>query len=127
MGLQPVPRWRWFAAWLLVGGLYALSLLSMLSIGLFILPIAVLATVLLCRHSEALRGVPGLVAGIALPLFYVAALNRNGPGTICSAIDGGRGTMCTDELSPWPWLAAGVMFLALGTFVFWMFVRKPSR
>ena len=127
MNAPSVCRWRWFAAWLLVGGLYALSLVSVLTIGLFILPVPLLATVLLCRHSQTLGGLPGLVAGIALPLFYVAALNRSGPGTICSPIDGGTGTMCTEELSPWPWLAAGLVFLALGAFAFWEIARKPVR
>jgi hypothetical protein len=125
MNARPVLRWRWFAAWLLVGGLYALSLLSVLTIGLFILPLPVLATVLLCRHPERRGGLPGLVAGIALPLFYVAALNRGGPGMICSSIDGGSGTMCTEETSPWPWLAAGVLLLTLGTVAFWLTGRKP--
>jgi hypothetical protein len=124
MDVQPVPAWRWFAAWMLVGGFYALSLLSMLTIGLFILPIPVLATVLLCRRPERRRGIFGLVAGIALPLFYVSILNRNGPGMICSAIAGG--TACTEEMSPWPWLAAGLTFLALGTFAFWQAEKTPG-
>ena len=113
--------WRWFAAWMLVGGLYALGLLSILTIGLFVLAVAALATVLLGRHQGARRGMLGLVAGIALPLFYVSVLNRDGPGMICSATEGG--TACTEETSPWPWFAAGLAFLALGTSAFWL--RRP--
>jgi hypothetical protein len=109
--------WRWFAAWVLVGGLYALSLVSMLTIGFLVLPIPLLATFLLRRHQEARPGMLGLVAGISIPLFYVALLNRNGPGMICSAIEGG--TACTEEMSPWPWSAAGLAFLAVGTGAFW--------
>ena len=120
--VQPAPPWRWFAAWMLVGGLYAFSLLGMMTIGLFVLPIPVLATVLLGRKREARSGILGLVAGIALPLFYVSLLNHDGPGMICSAIDGG--TACTEEMSPWPWLAAGLGFLVLGTAVFW---RRRAR
>jgi hypothetical protein len=74
------------AAWVLVGGLSTLSLVSVLTIGLFVLLITVLATVLLSRHQEARRGMLGLV--------------RDGPGMICSAIEGG--TACADEVSPWP-------------------------
>lgn len=118
---QPALAWRWFAAWMLVGGLYAFCLLAMLTIGLFVLPIPVLATVLLVRRQEAHRGALGLVAGIALPLFYVSLLNHNGPGMICSPIEGG--TACTEEMSPWPWFAAGLAFLALGTSAFWL--RRP--
>ena len=107
---------------MLVGGLFALSLLGMLTIGLFVLPIPVIGTVLLARHLEARRGWLGLVAGIAFPIFYVALLNRNGPGTICSPIEGG--TACTEEMSPWPWFAAGLAFLATGSAAFWL--RQPQ-
>ena len=83
---------------MLVGGLYALSLLGMMTIGIFVLPIPVVATVLLVRRQKAGRGTLGLVAGIALPLFCVSLLNRDGPGMICSAFEGG--TACTEEMSP---------------------------
>lgn len=118
MDTQSAPAWRWFAAWVLVGGLYALSLVSMLTIGLLVLPIPLLATFLLGRHQEARPGMLGLVAGVCIPLFYVALLNRNGPGMICSAIEGGTG--CTEEMSPWPWSAAGLAFLVGGTSAFWL-------
>jgi hypothetical protein len=41
--------WMWFTVWLLVGAGYALSLIGVASIGLFVLPLPVLATVLLVR------------------------------------------------------------------------------
>jgi len=102
---------------MLVGGLYMFSVVSLLTIGIFVLPIPVIATVLLVRRREALRGALGLVAGLALPLFYISLLNRSGPGMICSAIEGG--TACTEQTSPWPWFAAGLAFLAVGTSAFW--------
>ena len=43
----------WFMAWLLVGAGYALSLIGVASIGLFVLPLPVLATVLLVRRQPA--------------------------------------------------------------------------
>lgn len=116
--VQPAVGWRWFAAWMLVGGLYEFSMLGMMTIGLFVLPIPILATVLLVRRHAGGRIALGLVAGIALPLFYVSVLNQDGPGMICSAIEGG--TACTEETSPWPWLAAGLAFLALGISAFWL-------
>lgn len=109
---------------MLVGGLYALSLLGMLTIGIFVLPIPVVATVLLVRRQKAGLGALGLVAGIALPIFYVALLNHDGPGMICSAIEGG--TACTEEMSPWPWLAAGLAFMALGISAFWFIRPRPA-
>ncbi len=50
-------------------------------------------------------------AGV-LPL-VVAWLNRDGPGDVCRAI-GDAGQECTEEWSPWPWLAAGVALVAAG-------------
>jgi hypothetical protein len=102
---------------MLVGGLYAFSMLGMMTIGLFVLPIPIVVTILLLRRHAGGRSALGLVAGIALPLFYVSLLNHDGPGMICSPIEGG--TACTEEMSPWPWFAAGVAILALGTSAFW--------
>ena len=45
------------------------SLLGMMTIGIFVLPIPVVATVLLAERHKAGRHTLGLVAGIALPLF----------------------------------------------------------
>jgi hypothetical protein len=111
------PRWVWFAAWLIIGAGYALSFLGAASIGLFVLPLPVLATILLARRQRAHGGLPGLISGLGVPLLYVAYLNRAGPGTICTTITGG-GQDCTDEWSPWPWLAAAVILLALGVAAF---------
>jgi hypothetical protein len=119
------PRWVWFAAWLIIGAGYALSLLGAASIGLFVLPLPVLATILLARRQHAKGGLPGLISGLGIPLLYVAYLNRAGPGTICTTIPGG--VDCTDEWSPWPWLAAAVILLALGVAAFIARQRHLSR
>jgi hypothetical protein len=105
----------WFTAWLLVGAGFALSLIGIASIGLFVLPLPVLATALLVRQY-ATSGLPGLISGLAVPLLYVAYLNRAGPGTICTTVTGGH--ECNDEWSPWPWLAVGVILFVLGVAVF---------
>lgn len=118
-------RWTWFAAWLIVGAGYALSLLGAASIGLFVLPLPVLATILLARRQNASSGLPGLISGLGIPLFYVAYVNRAGPGTICTAISGGQD--CSDEWSPWPWLAAAVILLGLGLAVFIARQRHTAR
>ncbi|MFD0327143.1 TetR/AcrR family transcriptional regulator [Streptacidiphilus monticola] len=59
------------------------------------------------RHSF-----PGAVAGLGLPLLWVAAANAGGPGEACTPTDGGM--TCTDQWSPWPWLAAGLLLTAAG-------------
>ena len=114
----------WFTAWLLVGAGYALSLVGIASIGLFVLPLPVLATVLLVRRQRATSGLPGLISGLAFPLLYVAYLNRAGPGTFCTIMTGGQ--ECNDEWSPWPWLAVGVILLVLGVAVFVGLQRRTN-
>jgi hypothetical protein len=108
--------WVWFTAWLLVGAGYALSFIGIASIGLFVLPLPVLATLLLVRRRQATSGLPGLVSGLAVPVLYVAYLNRAGPGTICTTVTGGQA--CNDEWSPWPWLAVGVILFVFGVAAF---------
>jgi MYXO-CTERM domain-containing protein len=105
----------WFGVWTVIGAAFALALIGAMTIGIFVLPVAVLATVFTSRHRGSFVGLPGLVSGAALPLLYVAYLNRQGPGTVCTAIPGG--TSCTDEWSPWPWLLVGVALLAVGAIV----------
>jgi hypothetical protein len=117
--------WVWFPAWLLVGAGYALSFIAIASIGLFVLPFPVLATLLLARRWQATSGLPGLISGLAVPVLYVAYLNRAGPGTICTNVTGGQ--ECHDEWSPWPWLAVGVILLVLGVVTFIDLQRRASH
>jgi len=49
----------------------------------------------------------------ALPL-VVAWLNRDGPGDVCTAWSGGQCAAGTEEWSPWPWFAAGVVLVVAG-------------
>jgi len=106
----------WFGVWSAIGAAYALALLGAMTIGVFVLPFAVVATLFVRWHRRAHVGLPGLISGAALPLLYVAYLNRSGPGTVCSAIPGGQS--CTDEWSPWPWLSLGLALLVAGVIVF---------
>ena len=117
--------WVWFTAWLFVGAGYGLSLIGIASIGLFVLPLPVLATVLLVRRQHPTSGLPGLISGLAIPLLCVAYLNRAGPGTICTTVIGGQ--ECNDEWSPWPWLAVGVILLVLGVAAFIDRQRRASH
>jgi hypothetical protein len=91
--------------------------LGAMSIGILILPFAVLATVLVARRPAAAMGAPGLVSGLGLPFLFIAYLNRDGPGNVCHGTGDG-GTSCVEEWTPWPWLLAGGALLLLGVFMF---------
>src|SRR2546430_2296091 len=118
-------EWAGFSAWLVIGAAYAVSLLAMLTVGPFIAPVALVLTVLLWRKRRAARELLGLVSGLALPLLYVAYLNRNGPGNVCTT--GREGSQsCIDEWSPWPWLAAGILLLLAGAGAF-VAARRAAR
>ena len=132
--------WLWFAAWLLVGGGWCLTLLSMMTVGILVAPVMVALTVLLARAGRrgAEAGLPGLLSGPSLPLFYVAWLNRGGPtdggctGNVCTGNSGvvRPGTAAvtqTQEWDPTPWLAAGAVFLVAGVVLFVLLRRQARR
>jgi hypothetical protein len=101
-----------FALWAAVGAGGVLGVLTAPTIGLFVLPLTVaLAAVLVWRRRVRLAG-PGIVTGIGLLPCYIAYLNRGGPGTVCTT--SATGGSCTQEWSPWPWLAVGVGFVVAG-------------
>lgn len=60
-------------AWMLTGAGYALGILGALSIGPYILVITVAATIVLATHTGSRVGLPGLISGLSLPLFYVGS------------------------------------------------------
>ncbi len=98
------PEWRWFAVWALVGGTYAMSVLGAFTIGLFFLPLALGGTALLARRPGTAASWPGVLAGLALPAFLVAWLNRAYPAP--------------NTIDPKPWLAGGLGLVALGGVIF---------
>jgi hypothetical protein len=124
MTSMPIDRQNviWFIAWMLTGAGYALGILGALSIGPYILLITVAATIVLATHAESKVGLPGLISGLSLPLFYVAFLNRSGPGTVCTST--ATSQSCVDEWSPWPWLAIGIVLLVSGCVWFAMSNRR---
>ena len=115
-----------FALWAVAGAALCLAVLSVLTIGVFVLPVAVAALIaLLAWQRSRNHSAVGLLAGAGTLLFYVAYLNRGGPGTVCTTSAGS--TACMDEFSPWPWLGAGLLLVAAGTCVFLLLQRHASR
>jgi hypothetical protein len=122
------PLWIYFVLWMLVGGSYAMVIVGAFSIGIFFIPAAVIATVFLVRKPSSRRGISGLFGGLALPLFYVAYLNRDGPGMSCRTTQSteGVGQTCGQEWNPWLWLGAGLILLGVGIAIFVITLRSSK-
>jgi hypothetical protein len=110
--------WRWYLAWAASGAVLSFGFLSFLLVGLAGSFVAMVTILLLALGSRSRRGAPGLLAGVGLPLLYVAFLNRDGPGNVCSSSS--LAVQCTQETSPLPWLLmAGVLLLAGAAWCWW--------
>ncbi len=108
--------WGWFAAWFAAGAACVVGVLSLLTIGIVVLPVAVAVTVFVATRRTSSIGIGGLVSGLGLPFLLVAYFIRNGPGDVCNT--SATGSSCTQEWSPWPWLTIGAALVVLGVVVF---------
>jgi hypothetical protein len=113
---RPGESWGAFAAWCVAGTGGCFGVLSILTVGPFVL----LATLTLCgwllfRQGFG-AGMAGLLTGAAVPLLYVAWLNRDGPGEVCTRT--ATGSSCGDEWSPWPFVVAGLVAAIAGVVLF---------
>ena len=111
-----------YAGWCVAGAGLSLGVLSLLTIGPFVL----LVTFALCgwmlwRQGFG-AGMAGIVTGAAVPLLYVAWLNRDGPGQVCTRT--AISESCGDEWSPWPLLAAAVVLVVVGIVMFAVLRRR---
>lgn len=114
--MRPPAPWH-YALWLLVGALGGLGVLSLLTIGPILL-LAAGAVTVLCTVLRLLnRSVTALPAGLAVPVLYLAWLNRGGPGDVCDP------NGCTGEWSPWPFVAVGVILVGASVFLWSKYPR----
>src|SRR5271157_4944433 len=89
------PTWRWFIAWMVVGAGFSVGFLGAASIGLFVLPVAIVLALVLGSRPGSAGSESGVVSGLGLPLFWVAL--RSGSWT------------------PWyPWVIVGSLLMAGG-------------
>lgn len=115
--------WGWFLAWFAVGACVAVGLAAILSVGLVFLVLAAAAAGLLLWKGPR-NAVVGGLTGLALPLFYIAYLNRGGPGDVCRSSSGGQ--TCTEEYTPIPFLVGGVLLFVAG-FVIFLMIERGTR
>lgn len=116
-----VVEWGWFLGWLVLGACAAVGLAAILSVGLVLVLLAAVAAGFLLWKGPR-NAIAGSLTGLALPLFYIAYLNRSGPGTVCHAMSGGQ--TCTDEYTPIPFLVCGVILFSAGFLIFAMLDRR---
>ncbi|MEU6226780.1 hypothetical protein [Streptomyces sp. NPDC047042] len=115
--------WAWFLAWFAVGACVAAGFAAILTVGLVFLVVAAAGAGLLLRKGP-MNAAAGALSGLALPLFYLAYLNRGGPGTVCSSSPGEQ--TCTDEYTPVPFLVGGVLLFVAG-FVIFLVIERATR
>ena len=77
--------WRWFWAWAGFGGLFAFALLTGFSIGLFLLPLVAIVGFVVARRAPGRREALGSVAGAAVVVEVLAALNGSTAALSASA------------------------------------------
>jgi hypothetical protein len=111
-GAQGARSGPWFLAWPAIGAVAGLGVLTIPTIGPYLLLVSAAAALAVTARGRSTAGLPGLLSGVGLPLLYVAYLNRRGPGTVCTTT--ATGQSCVDEWSPWPWLATGAVLLLAG-------------
>jgi len=114
------PSWASYFLWLVIGVGLIYSVLGIMTIGLFILPFVLAALLAMLKWGGNRKSSVGLISGQGLPLLFLAYLNRNGPGTVCSQ-SGNGGQACREEYSPWPFVILGVFLVLLGVQMFFKF------
>lgn len=117
-----LPRWSWFFSFLLAGAVLGVGVLALLTVGLLVVPFGLIALLLLATNGHSRSSWPGVLAGIALPVLWLAWLNGFGPGAVCTS---GR---CLRGGNPWVFLAIGVLLAVAGCAAFlWLRERAIRR
>lgn len=107
-----LPKWWAYAWWAVTGAFVGIGVVSLLTVGPFLLPIAALLGVTGILWSPLRnQSTITLVAGLAVAPMLLAWINREGPGTVCTATR--NGTTCSDRWSPWPFVFVAVVLLAV--------------
>jgi hypothetical protein len=114
-----------FAAWAAVGFGALAGVLTVLTLGFFVLLATGGLALLLIRRADGRLAVPGLLAGAAVLPFYVGFLNRDGPGMVCTTTR--TGGSCVQEMSPWPWVAVGLCLAGAGAGLYVLLRRRSTR
>jgi Zn-dependent protease with chaperone function len=120
----PPPRWQGFVYWAVAGFLAAGALLSLMSIGLLLLPFATVALFLTARRFPIGADAIGLVAGFGLVAMGIGLRNLGNhrcPSRPFLFAPGQVGAMECGGPSPIPWLLGGLACLVFAVGIsFWL-------
>ena len=118
--------WLSTLAWASVGALGAFGIAGLASIGMFLLAgAALVAGVALATPALRPPSVPGFLVGLSTAPLYIAWLNRDGPGLVCTTT--ADSISCSDQWSPWPFLAVGVLLAGAGLALLVVRRRVPDQ
>ncbi|MDH2903119.1 MAG: hypothetical protein PXZ08_04105 [Actinomycetota bacterium] len=109
--------------------MWTFTLASLAFLGVFnllTLPLSGAVTWLLAQRKDSQRGLPGLFATASVPFFYIAYLNRQGPGYVIIHFANGSESH-SQESSPFIWLGIGAVFFVIGLTVFVAKTRQERR
>lgn len=122
--------WRWFAAWAFAGGLFTFSYLTGFTVGLFLLPLAASALLVVAWQAPRLAETVGFAGGVALVALLGAFLNRDyrpcGEHARLSIPPGappGTSVSCGGT-DPVPWLVSGLVIGALAVLAYALLSRR---
>ena len=105
--------WLSTLVWAVVGALGAFGIAGLATIGVFLLAGAgLVAAVALAIPALRPPCVPGFLVGLSAAPLYIAWLNREGPGLVCSTTP--VSMSCADQWSPWPFVTLGLLFAGAG-------------
>jgi len=123
--MSPAEGWAGFAAWAVPGALLSLSFVGAASIGLFVLPVALLAVLVVGWTVRVWPELAGLLVGVAALSLLVGAANlgstpcpSTGSGSVHVGDGTGRTSYSCGGLDPSPWLVVGLALAGLGVAVY---------
>jgi hypothetical protein len=117
--------WGWFAVWVTTGAVASFGVIGLLTIGLPLLVVSGGATaVLLTRRPESRVGLWGLLSGASVAPWFLAWVNRDGPGDVCRTT--ATEQSCDQEWNPIPFTVVALVLLVVGI-LFFVIVRRRSE
>ena len=118
--------WAGVGWWTVVGALAGFMVLALLSTGIFVLPLVLVLGAGGVVAERLRRGMlPGVLLGVSSAPFWMAWLNRSGPGTVCETTP--TSESCAEQLSPWPFLVVGLVLVGAGAALVHRLVRTAAH